>query len=111
MAHLVGVDYNLLSKLMLQDPYDLLGVTYSQAFTVSFRYRILCDLNSSHGILFGSNYSTGGSKFKYQEYHFLSHQCISVVLYGLRIHHTIVPELIEHIPLLPKKNIPPNIFS
>ena len=43
MAHLLGVYYNLYSKLMLQDPYDSLGVIYSQAFQVSF----------DHGILFG----------------------------------------------------------
>ena len=56
--------------------------------------------------MFGSNYSPGGSKFKYEEYYLLSHQCILVVLHGLRIHHATVLELVEHIPLLPKKNIP-----
>ena len=110
LFYLLGYYYNLHLKLMLQDPYDSLGVTYSQEFTVSFRHGILCGSNSSHGILFGSNYSPSGSKFKYEEYHLLSHQCISVVLHGLRIHHAAIPELIEHIPLLPKKNIPPDIF-
>ena len=110
LLHILAADYNLHSKLMLQDPYDSLGVTYSQEFTVSFRYGILCGSNSSHGILFGSNYSPGGSKFKSEEYHFLSHQCISVVIHGLRIHHATIPKLIEHIPLLPKKKIPPDIF-
>ena len=78
---------------MLQDPYESLGVTNSQSPSVSFR----------HGILFGS-------RFKYEEHHLLSYQCISVVLHGLRIHHAIVPELVEYIPLLPKKKIPPDIF-
>ena len=36
LFHLLGADYNLLSKLMRQDPYDSLGVTYSQALQVSF---------------------------------------------------------------------------
>ena len=89
MMHLLGVDYNLHSKLMLQDPYDSLGITYSQELKVSF----------GNGILFGS-------RFMYEEHHLLSYQCISVVLHGLRIHHATVPELIEHIPLLPKKKIP-----
>ena len=31
LFHLVGADYNLLSKFMLQEPYNSLGVTYSQA--------------------------------------------------------------------------------
>ena len=110
LFHILVADYNLHSELMLQDPYDSLGVTYSQAFTVSFKYGILCGSNSSHGILFGLNYSPSGSKFKSEEYHLLSHQCISIVLHGLRIHDANVPEFIEHIPLLPKKNIPPDIF-
>ena len=110
LFHILVADYNLHSKLMLQDPYDSLGVTYSQVFIVSFRNGILCGLNSSHHILFGSNYSPSGSKFKSEEYHLLSHQCILVVLHGLRIHQAVVPELIEHTPLLPKKNISPNIF-
>ena len=100
LFHILVVDYNLHSKLILQDPYESLGVTYSQAFTISFRHCILC----------GSNYSPGGSKFKSKEYHFLSHQCNSVVLHGLRIHHAVVPELVENTPLLPKKKIPPDIF-
>ena len=78
---------------MLQDPYDSLGVTYCQAFSVSLR----------NGILLGS-------KFKSEEHHSFSHQCISAILHGLRIHHAVVPELVEHIPLLPKKKIPPDIF-
>ena len=90
MAHLLGSDYNFHSNLMLQYPYDSLGVTNYQAPSVSFR----------HGILFGS-------RFKSKESHFLSYQCILVVLHGLRIHHATVLELVEHIPLLPKKNIPP----
>ena len=102
LFHILTVDYNLHSKFMFQDPSDSLGVTYSQAFTVSLRHG-MCGSNFSHGILFGS-------KFNYEEYHFLSHQCISIVLHSLRIHHTTVPELIEHIPLLPKKKIPPDIF-
>ena len=93
LFHLLGADYNLHSSLMLQDPYDSLGVTYSQAFLVSFR----------NGILFGS-------KFKFEEHHSLSHECISSILHGLRIHHAAVPELVEHIPLLPKKKIPREIF-
>ena len=93
MAHLLGADYKLHSNLMLQDPHDLLGITYSQAPSVSFR----------NDILFGS-------RFKSEEHHSLSYQCISVILYGLRIHHATIPELVEHIPLLPKKNIPPEIF-
>ena len=93
LFHILAADYNLPLKLMVQYPYNLLGVTYSQAFSISFR----------HGIMFGS-------KFKSEENHSLSHQCISVVLHGLRIHHATVPELIDHIPLLPKKNICPEIF-
>ena len=88
MPHLLGADYNLISNLMLQYPYDSLGVTNYQAPSVSFR----------HGILFGS-------RFKSEEHHSLSYQCISVVLHGLRIHHAVVPQLVENIPLLPKKNI------
>ena len=103
MKHLLGSDYNLISKLMLQYPYDSLGVTYSQAFLVSFRHGTLCGQNFSHGILFVL-------KFKYEEYHFLSHQCILVVLHGLRIHHATVLEVVEHIPILPKKKIPRDIF-
>ena len=110
LFHILVADYNLHSKLMLQDPYDSLGVTYSQALTVSFKYGILCGSNSSHGILFGLNYSPGGSKFKSEEYHLLFHQCILVVLHGLRIHHAVVPELVEHIPLIPKKTIPLDFF-
>ena len=93
LFHILTADYNLHSKLMLQDPYDSLRVTYSQAFSVSLR----------NGILFGL-------KFKSEEHHSLSHQCISVVLHGLRIHHAVVPELVDHIPLLPKNNIPRDIF-
>ena len=65
MSHLLGVDYNISSKLMLQYPNESLGVACSQEFIVSFRNDIMCGLNSSHGILFGSNYSPGSSKFKY----------------------------------------------
>ena len=36
LFHFLGANYNLISKLMLQDPYYLLGVTYSQALQVSF---------------------------------------------------------------------------
>ena len=93
LFHILAADYNLPSKLMLQYPYNSLGVTYSQEFSVSFR----------HGILFGS-------KFKSEEHHSLSHQCISIVLHGLRIHHATVTKLVEHIPLLPKKKIPLDIF-
>ena len=93
LFHLLGVDYNLHSKLMLQYPYDSIGVTYSPALQVSFR----------HDTLFGL-------RFKFEEHHFLCYQCISVVLHGLRIHHAVVPELVEHIPLLPKKNIPLDIL-
>ena len=93
LFHLLGVDYNLLSKLMLQYPYDSLGVTYTQSLQVSFM----------HGIMFGS-------RFKSEEHHSLSYQCISVVLHGLNINHPIVIELVEHIPLLPKKNICPDIL-
>ena len=91
--HLLGSDYNLHSKLMLQDPCEFLGVTYSQALQVSF----------GNGILFGP-------RFKSEEHHSLSQQCILVVLHGLRIHHAVVPKLVEHIPLLPKKKIPPYIL-
>ena len=93
LFHILAVDYNLHLKLMLQDPYDSLGVTYCQSLQVSF----------GHGILFGS-------RFNSEENHSLSYQCISVVLHGMRIHHAIVPELVEHIPLLPKKKIPPDIL-
>ena len=89
MMHLLGDYYNLLSNLILRYPYESLGVTYSQALQVSF----------GHGILFGL-------RFKYEEHHSLSYQCISVVVHGLRIHHAVVPELVEHIPLLPNKKIP-----
>ena len=43
---------------------------------------------------------------------FLSHQLISVALHGSNFHlATIyVPDSFEHIILLPKRNIPPNIF-
>ena len=53
-----------------------------------------------------------GLKFKSEEDPSLSYQCISAILHGLRIHHGIVHilELVEHIPLLPKKNIPPDIL-
>jgi len=61
--HILATDYNLHSKLILQDSYDSLGVTDSQAIIVSFRHGILCGLNSSHDILFGSNYSPGASEF------------------------------------------------
>ena len=44
LFHLLGADYNLLLKLMLQEPYDFLGVTYSQSLQVSFL----------HGTLVGS---------------------------------------------------------
>ena len=90
---ILATNYNLHLNLMLPNPYDSLGVTYSQAFSVSFR----------HVILFGL-------KFKSKEHHSLSNQCILVVLHGLRIHHAIVPELVEYIPLLPKKNIPPDVL-
>ena len=93
LFYLPGADYNLNSKLMLQYPYESLGVTYYQTLQVSF----------GHGILFGS-------RFKYEKHHSLSYQCILVILHGLRIHHAAVPELVEHIPLLPMKNIPPNIL-
>ena len=95
LFHLLGFDYNLLLNLMLQEPYDLLGVTYSQALQVSF----------GHGTLVGS-------KFKSKDQPSLSYQCISVVLHGPRIHHVVVhnPKLVEHIPLLPKKKIPPDIL-
>ena len=56
LFHLLGDDYNLLSNLMLQEPYDSLGVTYSQPLQVSF----------GHGTLVGSN-------FKYEEQHSLSY--------------------------------------
>ena len=59
LFHLLGDDYNLFSKLMLQERYDSLGVTYSQALLVAF----------GHGTLVGS-------KFKSEEQPFLSYQCI-----------------------------------
>ena len=94
LFHLLGVDYNLFSKLMLQEPYDSLGVTYSQALQVSF----------GHGTLVGLNFNS-------EEKPSLSYQCILAVLHGPRIHHTIlhIPELVEHTSLLPKNKIPPNI--
>ena len=52
LFHILAADYNLPSKLMLQDPYESLWVTYSQAIQVSF----------GHGILFGS-------RFKSEEHH------------------------------------------
>ena len=95
LFHLLGDDYNLLSNLMLQEPYDYLGVTYSQALRVFF----------GHGTLVGS-------KFNSEEQPLLSYQCISIFLHSPRIHHAAVhiPELVEHIPLLPKKKIPQYIF-
>ena len=93
LFHILTADYNLHSKLMLQDPYESLGVTYSQALQVSF----------GHDILFGL-------RFKSEENHSLSYQYISVVLHGLRIHHAVVPELVQHIPLLTKKKIPLDIL-
>ena len=93
LFRILAADYNLHSKLMLQIPYDSLGVTYSQAFLVSLKHGILLSL-----------------KFNSKEHHSLSYQCILVILHGLRIDHTSVPELVEHIPLLPKNNIPPDIF-
>ena len=50
LFYLLGADYNLILKLMLQKPYDSLGVTYSQANQVSF----------GHGTLFGL-------KFKFEK--------------------------------------------
>ena len=47
LFHILAADYNLHSNLMLHDPYDSLGVTYSQAILVSFRHGILISLNSS----------------------------------------------------------------
>ena len=95
LFHLLGADYNLLSKLMLQELYDLLGVTYFQALQISF----------GHGTLVGS-------KFNSEEHHSLSYKCILVVLHDPRIHHATVhvPELVDHIPLLPKNNIPLDIL-
>ena len=95
LFHLIGDYYNLLSKLMLQEPYDQIGVTYSQALQVSF----------VHGTLVGS-------KFKSEEKPLLYYQCISIVLHGPGIHHAVVhiSKLVEHIPLLSKNKIPPNIF-
>ena len=95
LFHLLGVDYNLLSKLMLQYPYDSLGVTYSQSLQVSF----------GHGTLVGL-------KFKSEEHPSLYYQCISVVLHGTRIHHAAVHilDLVEHIPIIPKNKIPPYIL-
>ena len=93
MAHLPGDNYNLHSQLMLQDPCESIGITYSQALQVSF----------GHGILFGL-------RLKSKEHHSLSYECISVVLHGLRIHHATIPNLVEHISLLPKKKIHPEIF-
>ena len=95
LFHLLGVDYNLISKLMLQEPYDSLGVTYYQALQVSF-----------------GNGTLVSSKFKSEEKPSLYYQCISVVLHGPRIHHVVVhiPELVEHSPILPKKKIPPDIL-
>ena len=95
LFHLIGTHQNLLSKLMLQEPYVSLGVTYSQALQVSF----------GHG-------SLDGLKFKSEEKASLYYQCISVVLHGPRIHHAAIHifQLVEHIPRLPKKNIPPYIL-
>ena len=94
LFHLLGADYNILSKLMLQKPYDSLRVTYSQALQVSF----------GHGTLVGLN-------LKYEEHPLLSYQCISLVLHGPKIDRIVVhiPELVENIPLLSKKKIHPNI--
>ena len=95
LFHLLGLDYNLLLNFMLQEPYDSFGITYSQPPSVS----------SGHDILFGSRIKSKG-------HHSLSYQCISVVLHGPRIHHAIVhiPKLVEHIQLLHKKKIPPDIL-
>ena len=95
LFHLLGDDYNLFSNLMFQEPYDSLGVTYSQALQVSFGHVTLV-----------------GLKFKSEERPSLYYQCILVVLHGPRIHHPAVhiPELVEHIPLLPKKKIPLDIL-
>ena len=80
---------------MFQYPYDFLGVTYAQALQVSF----------GHGTLFGS-------KFKSKEQPWLYYQCILVVLHGPKIHHAAVhiTNLVDHIPLLPKKRTPPDIL-
>ena len=47
LFHLFGVYYNLLYNFMLQEPYDSLGVTYSQSLQVSF----------GHGTLVGSKFN------------------------------------------------------
>ena len=56
LFHLLGVEHNLLSKLIIQEPYDSLGVTYSQPLQVFFRHDTLV-----------------GLKFKTREHHSLSY--------------------------------------
>ena len=73
LLQLLGADYNFISKLILQEPYDSLGVTYSQSLQVSF----------GHGTLVGS-------KFKFEERPSLYHQCILVVVHDPRIHHAAI---------------------
>ena len=41
LFHLLRVDYTHISKLMLQEPYDSLGVTYSQSLQVYFGHGTL----------------------------------------------------------------------
>ena len=57
---------------------------------------------SSHHI--GIDYNSQGPSV------FLSHHWISVVLHGPSFHHVVVLDPGEHISLLPKKKIPPEII-
>ena len=70
---------------------------------------------SSHGLMFKAaiyqflGFSSHGSNS--QEI-FLSHQLILVALHGSNFHLVVVyvPDLVEYILLLPKRNIPPDII-
>ena len=74
----------------------------------------------------GADFTSHGSIFKAATYKllgftshdsnsqalFLSHQLISVALHGSSFHLAVVYVLdsVEHIPLIPKRKIPPNII-
>ena len=77
-------------------------------------------------ITLGDDFTTHGFLFMAETYHFLEHsshvlnpqepfftyQLISVALHGSSLHPTVVciSDLVEHIILLPKRNIPPDIM-
>ena len=70
---------------------------------------------TSHGLLFkGAIYQLLGcsSDGLNSQALFISYQLISVALHGSNFHPTVVYiyDLVEHILLIPKRKIPPNIF-